>query len=58
MSSSVPSSAPDAVWEVVEDPTTRRTLYYNKITGVTTFDKPDELKNIDERKRVLYELIL
>jgi hypothetical protein len=46
------TTACDHAWEEVEDSVSRRTLFYNKSTGVTTFEKPDELKNMDERKRV------
>lgn len=44
----------NSAWEEVLDPVSRRTLYFNRSCGVTTFDKPDELKNSEERKRDLY----
>jgi len=46
------SSSSSSEWEEVEDAASRRMLFYNKSTGVTTFEKPEELKNTDERKRV------
>lgn len=46
------ASRDEDAWEEVDDAASRRKLFYNKFTGVTTFEKPDELKNMDERKRV------
>lgn len=46
------SDSSSHAWEEVEDAASRRMLYYNSQTGVTTMLKPDELKNADERKRV------
>ena len=42
----------ECAWQEVHDEASRRPLFFNKSTGVTTFEKPDELKSIDERKRV------
>jgi hypothetical protein len=41
-------------WDVVTDQTSFgvRKIYYNKLTGQTTFEKPDHLKTLAEIQRV------
>uniref|UniRef100_A0A7S4DBH5 G-patch domain-containing protein n=1 Tax=Heterosigma akashiwo TaxID=2829 RepID=A0A7S4DBH5_HETAK len=40
-----------SVWTEAIDNLTGRKLYHNSLTGVTTFDKPEEMKSTAEKKR-------
>ena len=56
MSSSFKLAEDGEEWQILETVAgTKRKFYYNKITGISTFEKPDELLTAEELARVREE---